>query len=298
MKNEKSNRLIKWSVPCQLKLSHNCEIRNSIQKRAFTLIELLVVIAIIAILASMLLPALRQARAVAKSVVCKSNMKQMGLVNATYAENYRYFVPRFINDGTTVKYWYVFMAEMMGYKYVSSPHDLPLPSIPSPPPNGNLIYSNGSLFFCPSGYKSRDGWFYQALSYGLAGKIQTQYIPGSDNYGGNSSELYYGILRTQVKNPSQKAYFWDSGVYNFAMSGAGKNGKLLASGLTTNANVTSTPSSLKDYLKGRHLGTANITFFDGHVKAYPGGTAGMHYHSNHWPSTYDIPDDENMFLKY
>jgi prepilin-type N-terminal cleavage/methylation domain-containing protein len=79
-------------------------------KKSFTLIELLIVIAIIAILASLLLPALRSARRLAKTTSCKNNMRQWYYYFNEFADSHNScFAPFYGDVDGMTEVWYALM---------------------------------------------------------------------------------------------------------------------------------------------------------------------------------------------
>ena len=82
----------------------------------FTLVELLVVIAIIAILASLMLPALNSARATANGLSCLSQMRQCGLAMQGYMSDYNGWVPNALNGSN---YWQNWSWYMLNGKYTT-----------------------------------------------------------------------------------------------------------------------------------------------------------------------------------
>jgi prepilin-type N-terminal cleavage/methylation domain-containing protein/prepilin-type processing-associated H-X9-DG protein len=119
------------------------------KQKAFTLIELLVVIAIIALLMGILMPALRKGRKQARATICQSNLKQIGLAAALYAEDYDLFVPR--GAGGSGSIWFIQFLPYIGQKQNKGDYkSVDIYRCKSFPRTGNGLYNipNSSQTVC------------------------------------------------------------------------------------------------------------------------------------------------------
>lgn len=133
------------------------------RRTGFTLIELLVVIAIIAILVSLLLPAVQQAREAARRTQCKSNLKQIGIALHNYHDVHSVFPPGYLdaiagNSERTNGGWawstfllpYVEQASLYSqFDFSTTPYALTTPG-GRPVQNQLLVATPLAVYSCPS----------------------------------------------------------------------------------------------------------------------------------------------------
>lgn len=239
----------------------------------FTLIELLVVISIIALLISMLLPALSKARESAQATQCLSHQRQSGLAMAMYiAENDDFYTPFLLSHKTYPAMPIITWSEhfyQVGYLGDARVFDCPALEARYNPahysPNWDRANSDD---YIPSRYW-RPFW----VEYGL----NVNHIGGSYRSGGGS---YQPARATEIASPSATLLFADS-----IMTDLGP-GRRVGYYFVWDAYNPATGQA-----DARHGNAINVTWADGHGTRHPvtdpgnpyeGGLTDVHDAPNYW----------------